>query len=56
MGTIEFAFLASLAAGAMLYVVFQEMIPESRSRGHQRDATFAAIMGIMIVVLLGYLC
>jgi ZIP family zinc transporter len=45
----------SFAAGAMLYVVFQEMIPESRSRGHQHDATLAAIIGIVIVVLLGYL-
>lgn len=45
----------AFAAGAMLYVVLQEMIPESRSRGHQRDATFGAMLGFLIMILLDYL-
>ena len=45
----------AFAAGAMLYVVFQEIIPESHRRGHQREATFSTLLGILGMVTLAYL-
>jgi zinc transporter, ZIP family len=40
--------------GAMLYVVFQEIIPESHRRGYQREATFSTLFGVLAMVTLGY--
>jgi ZIP family zinc transporter len=45
----------AFAAGAMLYVVFQEIIPESHRRGYQREATFSMLLGILGMVTLAYL-
>ena len=45
----------AFAAGAMLYVVFQEIIPESHRRGYQREATFSTLLGIVVMVTLAYL-
>ena len=45
----------AFAAGAMLYVVFQEIIPESHRRGFQREATFSTLLGILGMVTLAYL-
>jgi len=52
-------FLASLvglafAAGAMLFVVFQEIIRESHKRGYQRQATFSTLLGILLMITLAY--
>jgi len=43
------------AAGAMVYVVVAEMIPESWKHGYHREATMAAAGGILIVALLSLL-
>ena len=40
------------AAGAMLYVVFDEMIPESHRKGHEREATFGGIVGFGLMMVL----
>lgn len=45
----------AFAAGAMLYVVFQEIIPESHRRGYQREATFSTLFGILVMVTIAYL-
>lgn len=45
----------AFAAGAMLYVVFQEIIPESHRRGYQRDATFSTLFGILVMMTIAYL-
>jgi ZIP family zinc transporter len=42
----------SFAAGAMLFVVIDEMIPESHRRGFGRKATFGLISGFAIMMLL----
>lgn len=44
----------AFAAGAMLYVVFQEIIPESHRRGYQREATFSTLIGMLVMVTLAY--
>lgn len=42
----------SFAAGAMLYVVVDELIPESQSRGYEREATLALIGGFALMLAL----
>lgn len=45
-------FILSLAGGAMLYVVSDEMIPETHSHGYEKQATFAMIAGFMLIIIL----
>lgn len=40
------------AAGAMIYVVSDEMVPESHRLGHEEEATFGFISGFVIMMLL----
>lgn len=42
----------AFAAGAMLYVVFDEMIPESHRKCHEREATFGGIVGFGLMMVL----
>jgi ZIP family zinc transporter len=42
----------SFAAGAMLFVVSDEMIPESHRKGFEREATFGLIAGFVVMMLL----
>lgn len=50
LGDISTALLPSLmalAGGAMLYVISDEMIPETHSHGFQKHATYALVAGMM---------
>lgn len=40
------------AAGAMLFVISEEIIPETHSKGRSRYATFALIIGFIIMMVL----
>ncbi len=42
----------SVAAGAMLYLVYRELIPESHGDGHEQSATFAFIFGILVMLVI----
>ena len=42
----------ALAAGAMLYVIVDELIPESHARGNQRAATTGLILGFIVMMTL----
>ena len=42
----------SFAAGAMLFVISDEMIPESHRKGFAREATFGLITGFVVMMLL----
>jgi len=42
----------AFAAGAMLFVVCDELIPESHRKGHERAATFGLIAGFIIMMVL----
>ena len=46
------AWALAFAAGAMLFVVSDEMIPESHRRGFEREATFGLIAGFIVMMLL----
>ncbi len=40
------------AAGAMLYVISDEIVPETHRKGHERYATFGTILGVIIMLYL----
>lgn len=42
----------AFAAGAMLYVIVDELIPESQARGNERVATFALLVGFALMLVL----
>jgi ZIP family zinc transporter len=42
----------SFAAGAMVYVVVDEIVPESHGRGHEREATGGLVLGFAVMMLL----
>ena len=44
--------LMGVAAGAMLYVISDEMIPETHSHGYQKAATFAMILGFITMLFI----
>jgi ZIP family zinc transporter len=45
-------FALSFAGGAMLFVVSDEIIPESHRTGHEKHATFGVVIGFIIMMLL----
>jgi ZIP family zinc transporter len=45
-------FSLAFAAGAMLYVVSDELIPESHSHGYEHQATFGFIAGFVLFMVL----
>ncbi|MBQ4617665.1 MAG: ZIP family metal transporter [Clostridia bacterium] len=44
-------FALAFAGGTMLYVVSDEMIPETHAHGHQRGATYALLAGFCLMLL-----
>jgi ZIP family zinc transporter len=40
------------AAGAMLYVISDEIVPETHRKGHERLATFGTILGVVVMLYL----
>jgi ZIP family zinc transporter len=42
----------AFAAGAMLFVVSHEVIPESHRKGHQREATLGLLAGFIVMMVL----
>lgn len=42
----------AFAAGAMLFVVSDEIIPESHRKGFEREATFGLIAGFIVMMFL----
>jgi ZIP family zinc transporter len=42
----------AFAAGAMIFVVVEELIPESQEGGHTDFATMGAILGFAIMMML----
>ncbi|SEQ54364.1 ZIP family metal transporter [Piscibacillus halophilus] len=42
----------AFAAGAMLFIIYKELIPESHGDGHERPATHSFIIGILLMLTL----
>ena len=45
-------FTLAFAAGAMLFVIYDEIIPETHQGGHEREATFGVIVGFVVMMIL----
>lgn len=45
-------YILSFAAGAMIYVVVEELIPESQSEGHSHEATIGSMAGFLLMTFL----
>lgn len=48
-------FFYGFTFGAIIYVVSDEIIPESHEHGYQKSATFSLITGILVVILVQYI-
>jgi len=44
----------AFAGGAMLYVIFDEMVPESHSHGFERAATASFMTGFLLMTIMNY--
>ena len=44
-------FALAFAGGTMLYVISDEMIPETHAHGHQRGATYALLLGFSLMLV-----
>lgn len=44
-------FALAFAGGTMLYVISDEMIPETHAHGHERGATYALLVGFCIMLV-----
>ncbi|MNN74704.1 zinc transporter ZupT [compost metagenome] len=40
----------AFAAGAMLFIVYKELIPESHGHGYERPSTYSFIFGLLAMV------
>lgn len=47
-------FALSFAGGTMLYVVGDEMIPETHSHGYERLATYCFLIGFIVMLIMDY--
>lgn len=45
-------YLLSFAAGAMIYVVVEELIPESQSGEHSNIATIGVMLGFVVMMIM----
>lgn len=51
LATAVLPFALSFAGGTMLYVVSDEMIPETHAHGEQRGATYALLIGFCVMLI-----
>ena len=48
-------FALAFAGGTMLYVISDEMIPETHSNGYEREATYSLLAGFAVMLLFDFL-
>ena len=48
-------FALAFAGGTMLYIISDEMIPETHAHGNQRGATYALLVGFCVMLVTDYL-
>ena len=55
LSTAILPFALAFAGGTMLYVVSDEMIPETHAHGSERGATYALLAGFCLMLVMSYL-
>ena len=55
LATFILPFALSFAGGTMLYIISDEMIPETHSGGNQRGATYALLAGFCLMLAVDFL-
>ena len=53
--TLILPFALAFAGGTMLYVISDEMIPETHSHGNERSATYGLLIGFCLMLAVDYL-
>jgi len=53
--TVVLPFALAFAGGTMLYVISDEMIPETHAHGSQRGATYALLLGFCLMLAFDFL-
>jgi len=48
-------FALAFAGGTMLYIISDEMIPETHAHGNERGATYALLVGFCVMLVTDYL-
>jgi ZIP family zinc transporter len=48
------AYALAFSGGAMLYVIFDEVVPESHSHGYERAATTSFMIGFLLMAIVNY--
>ena len=51
LSTAVLPFALAFAGGTMLYVISDEMIPETHAHGHERGATYALLVGFCLMLV-----
>ena len=51
LSTAILPFALAFAGGTMLYVISDEMIPETHAHGHERGATYALLVGFCLMLI-----
>lgn len=54
LSTAILPFALAFAGGTMLYVVSDEMIPETHSHGNERGATYALLVGFCLMLVMSF--
>ncbi|WP_438351351.1 ZIP family metal transporter [Paenibacillus sp. FA6] len=44
----------AFAAGAMMFIVYKELIPESHGHGYERPSTYSFIIGLLAMIYISY--
>ena len=55
LSTLILPFALAFAGGTMLYVISDEMIPETHSHGNERAATYTLLLGFSVMLAFDYL-
>jgi len=45
-------FALAFAGGTMLYIISDEMIPETHSHGYERTATYSLLIGFVVMLMM----
>ena len=52
--TVILPFALAFAGGTMLYVISDEMIPETHAHGNERAATYALLVGFVVMLIFDF--